>query len=143
VQVVDLQPGFRRLAHYFPADPPQNAPQLSDPFWAEAAQRYSAIRAVPAMNQGPHWEEIAVFAALNRLTTDAVYLARSDEAAKTRLNRATAARLAEGRPEPGTLYVLRDAESLALARAGLRPGRDALRHLDGVHVLAPGWYETR
>jgi hypothetical protein len=143
VQVVDLQPGFRRLTHYFPADPPQNAPVLRDPFWGEAARRYQAIRAVPAMNQGPHWEEIAVFAARNRLTTDAVYLARSDEAAKARLNALTAARLAEGRPEPATLYVLRDAESLALARAGLRPGRDALFHLDGVHVLAPGWYETR
>lgn len=143
VQILDLQPGFRRLAHYFPADPPQNAPELRDPFWAEAARRYEVIRAVPAMNQGPHWEEIAVFAALNRLMTDAVYLARSDEAAKARLNAEIARRLAEGRPERATLYVLRDAESLARARAGLRPDRDALFHLDGVHVLAPGWYETK
>lgn len=142
VQVVDLQPGFRRLAHYFPPDPPQSAPQLLDPFWAEAARRYRVIRAVPAMNQGPHWEEVAVYAARHGLATDAVYLARSDEAAKARLNAETAARLAEGRPEPATLYVLRDAASLAHAQAGLQPGRDALLHLDGLHVLAPGWYVT-
>ncbi|MCU0886539.1 MAG: DUF6311 domain-containing protein [Rubritepida sp.] len=143
VQVADLGPGFRRLAHYFPAEPPQNAPQLRDPFWAEAATRYRVIRAVPAMNQGPHWEEVAVFAARHGLSTDAVYLARSDEAAKARLRAEVAARLAEGRPEPATLYVLRDAESLARAQAGLRPGRDALRRLDGVHVLVPDWYVTR
>lgn len=143
VQVLDLQPGYQRLAHFFPAVAPQNAPQLLDPFWQEAAQRYGAIRAVPAANQAEHWEPVAVFAARNRMVTDAVYLARSDDAVKARLNARTLALLAEGRPEPGTLYVLRDAESLAAARAGLRPGRDALFFLDGVHVLAPGWLDTR
>lgn len=143
VQVVDLQPGFRRLSSYFPPVAPQMAPQLQHPFWAAAAPQYSAIRAVPALNQGPYWEPISVFAARNRMTTDAVYLARSDEAAKARLRTDILARLAEGRPEPGTLYVLRDAESLAAARAGQRMGRDALFFLDGLHVLAPDWGGTR
>ncbi len=143
VQVLDLQPGFRRVASYFPPDAPQMAVQLQHPFWTAAAPHYGAIRAVPAANQGPYWEPIAVFAAQNRMTTDAVYLARSDEAAKARLRAEVLARLAEGRPEPGTLYVLRDAESLAAARAGQRAGRDALFFLDGLHVLAPDWSVTR
>jgi len=143
VQVVDLQPGFRRLAHYFPPEAPQNAPQLTDPFWAEAAGRYSAIRAVPAMNQGPYWEQIAVWAAQNRLTTDAVYLARSDHGAMRRLREEIAARLTQGRPEPGTLYVLRDAQSRAQAQAGFREGRDGWFHVDGLYVLAPDWRVTR
>lgn len=143
VQVVDLQPGFRRLASYFPPDAPQMAAQLQHPFWLAAAGEYTAIRAVPAANQGPYWEPIAVFAAQRRMVTDAVYLARSDEAAKARLRADIMARLAEGRPEPGTLYVLRDAESLAAARAGQRAGRDALFFLDGIHVLAPDWGDTR
>jgi hypothetical protein len=143
VQVVDLQPGFRRLAQYFPTEAPQNAPQLTDPFWAEAAGRYSAIRAVPAMNQGPYWEQIAVWAAQNRLTTDAVYLARSDDAAKQRLQEDIAARLAQGRPEPGTLYVLRDAQAQAQARAGFREGRDGWFVVDGLQVLAPDWRVTK
>lgn len=143
VQVVDLQPGFRRLASYFPPVAPQMAPQLLHPFWAAAAPHYTAIRAVPAQNQGAYWEQVAVFAARNRMTTDAVYLARSDEATKARLRHEILARLAAGRPEPGTLYVLRDAESLAQARAGQRAGRDALFFLDGLHVLAPDWSITR
>jgi len=140
VQAVDLRPGFARLAHFFPATPAEVPLRLSDPFWAEAATRYTAIRAVPAANQGLAWEEIAVFAARHRMATDAIYLARSDAGRVAALRAETAARLAEGRPEPGVLYVLRDAESLALAQAGLRPGRDRLLEANGLHILAPDWW---
>jgi len=140
VQAADLRPGFARLAHFFPATPAEVPLRLSDPFWAEAATRYRAIRAVPAANQGTAWEEIAVFAARHRMATDAVYLARSDAGRVAALRAEMAARLAEGRHEPGVLYVLRDAESLALAQAGLRPGRDRLLEANGLHILAPDWW---
>ncbi len=139
VQAADLRPGLARLAHFFPPTAAEVPLRLADPFWAEAATRYRAIRAVPAANQGVAWEEIAVFAASHRMATDAIYLARSDAGRVAALRAEVAARLAEGRPEPGVLYVLRDAESLALARAGLRPGRDRLVEADGLHVLAPDW----
>lgn len=139
VQAADLRPGIARLAQFFPPTPTELALRLTDPFWAEAATRYRAIRAVPAANQGPAWEEIAVFAARHRMATDAIYLARSDAGRVAALRADVAARLGEGRPEPGVLYVLRDAESLALARAGLRPGRDRLIEVNGLHVLAPDW----
>lgn len=139
VQAADLRPGFARLAHFFPPTVAEVPLRLADPFWAEAAARYRAIRAVPAANQGASWEEIAVFAARHRMATDAIYLARSDAGRVEALRRDIAARLAEGRPEPGVLYVLRDAESLAQAEAGLRPGRDVIRRADGLVVLAPDW----
>ena len=139
VQAADLRPGMARMAHFFPPTPAELPLRLADPFWAEAAQRYRAIRAVPAANQGSHWEEIAVFTARNRMATDAIYLARADAGAVAALRAAIAARLTEGRPEPGTLYVLRDAESLRQAEAGLRPGRDVIHRADGLVVLAPDW----
>jgi hypothetical protein len=116
--------------------------RLHDPVWAEIATRYQAIRAVPAANQGPGWEEIAVFAARHRMATDAIYLARSDAGRVSALRAEIAVRLAEGRPEPGVVYVLRDAESLALARAGLRPGRDRIVEANGLTLLAPDWPVT-
>ncbi len=139
VQAADLRPGVARLVAFFPPTPAELPLRLSDPFWAEAAKRYVAIRAVPAANQGPAWEEIAVFAARNRMATDAIYLARSDGRRVAALRAEITLRLAEGRPEPGVLYVLRDASSLALAEAGLRPGRDRIFEVNGLHVLAPDW----
>jgi hypothetical protein len=142
VQAADLRPGIARLAGFFPATAAQLPPRLADPFWVAAARCYTAIRAVPAANRGSAWEEIAVFAARHGMATDAIYLARSDAAAVAALQREIAARLAEGRPEPGVLYVLRDAKSLALAEAGLRPGRDSIIEADGLQVLAPDWRVT-
>lgn len=139
VQAADLRPGLARLAQFFPPTPAELPLRLADPFWAAAAAHYTAIRAVPAANQGPGWEEIAVFAARHRLATDAIYLARSDGRRVAALRAEVASRLAEGRPEPGVMYVLRDAESLALARAGLRPGRDRIIEANGLQVLAPDW----
>ena len=77
------------------------------------------------------------------MATDAVYLARMDPVALERLQQAMARRLAEGRHEPGTLYVLRDAPSLALARAAMDPARDMLAVIEGMQVLAPGWWVGR
>jgi hypothetical protein len=47
--------------------------------------------------------------------------------------------LASGAYEPATLYVLRDADTLALARASRNPARDAILHVDDYWLLAPGW----
>ena len=44
-----------------------------------------------------------------------------------------------GAYEPWTLYVLRDAESLPLARASHDPSRDLILQADGHWLLAPGW----
>ncbi len=139
VQFADMQPGFARLHGYFPPAPAVAPLRLKDPFWAEAAQRYSRVRLTPTGMQARHWEEIAVYAATLGLTTDAVYLARLDPARVDALNAATLARLAEGRHEPGSFYALGSAETLDAARRGLVPGRDLLASFDGIWVLAPGW----
>lgn len=113
--------------------------RLFDPFWPEAARVYRQVRAVPAANIGAGWQSIAQFAMLAGMPTDSVYLARVDGAALDALRARTAEILASGAYEPGTLYILRDADSLARARASHDRARDALLHVDGYWVLAPGW----
>ena len=140
VQFADLQPGFARLDRFFPAGPAEAPLRLSDPFWAEAARHYRRVRVVPNGNQAPNWEEVAVYAATTGLETDGVYLARIDPARVAALNAETAARLAEGRHEPATLYALGDEAALARARRGMDPSRDFLMQFDRVTVLAPGWW---
>ncbi|GAA0582832.1 hypothetical protein GCM10009416_21550 [Craurococcus roseus] len=140
VQFADLQPGFARLRHFFPAGPAEAPLRLSDPFWAEAARHYRRVRVVPNGNQAPNWEEVAVYAATMGLETDGVYLARIDPARVAALNAETAARLAEGRYEPATLYALGDEAALVRARQGMDPSRDFLMQFDRVTVLAPDWW---
>jgi hypothetical protein len=139
VQFADMQPGFARLARYFPAGPAVAPLRLADPFWAEAARHYDRVRLAPTGMQARHWEEIAVYAATLGLATDAVYLARLDPAKVEALNAGTLACLAEGRHEPGSLYALGSEATLAAARRGADPARDLIAQYDGVWVLAPGW----
>ena len=143
VQFADMQPGFARLERYFPTGPAVAPLRLQDPFWRQAAERYERVRLTPTGMQARHWEEIAVYAATLGLTTDAVYLARLDPARVAALNAETAARLAEGRHEPGSFYALGSEETLAAARAGMDPARDLLARFDGIWVLAPGWHQPR
>ena len=139
VQFLDMQPGFARLARYFPAGPAVAPLRLSDPFWLQASDHYTRIRLAPTGMQARHWEEVAVLAATRGLSTDAVYLARLDPERVAALNAATLARLREGRHEPGSLYVLGDTMMLEAARAGLDPARDMVAQFNAVWVLAPGW----
>jgi hypothetical protein len=143
LQAVDLRPGFARLHHAFTPQPPTLPLRLADPFWTEAARRYGVVRVVPTGMQAPNWEEVAVYAATLGLQTDAVYLARLDPRAVDAVNRAVEQRLRSGEHEPHTFYVLGDAASQALARAGMEEGRDRLERFDGRWVLAPDWQAQR
>lgn len=139
LQAADLRPGFARLHDYFLPQPPTVPLRLADPFWAQAARRYAFVRVVPTGMQAQNWEEVAVYAATLGLQTDAVYLARLDPRAVDAVNARVAQHLERGEHDPRTFYVLGDAASLALARAGMDPARDLLERFDGRWVLAPGW----
>ncbi|TCZ58727.1 DUF6311 domain-containing protein [Roseicella aquatilis] len=143
VQVVDLAPGLGRIRAGLAGAPVKVPQELSAPFWAEAAARYGRLRAVPGGNLGEGWERLAPYAALNRLPTDAIYMARVDTGATAALRAKVAGILASGAYEPGTFYVLRDAASLELARGSAVPGRDLIRQVDEFWVLAPGWCAGR
>ncbi|WP_207538411.1 DUF6311 domain-containing protein [Sabulicella rubraurantiaca] len=134
VQAVDLRPGIARLGGFFPPTEARLPLRLSNPFWAEATRNAHAIRAVPAANLGPFWEEVAVLAARHGLATDAAYLARADAGVAARLAETVLDRLRRGDPEPGVIYVLRDEAALEAAREGMAA---SLRRVDGLWVVPP------
>jgi len=140
LQVIDLRPGAAFLRDLMAQAQARGIRPTDDAFWALAARRYERVRAVPAGNLGENWERLAVIAARHGMATDAIYLARADEAAVRALQDRVLHALARGRHEPGTLYMLRDAVSLDLARQGMDPTRDLLAQIDGMDVLAPGWF---
>ena len=140
LQVVDLGPGRAFLHGLMVEAQGRGIRPTDDAFWGEAARRYDRIRAVPAGNLGENWERLAVIAARHGMATDAIYLARADEAVARALQDRVLRALGRGSYEPGTLYMLRDAVALELARQGMDPTRDLLAVVDGMDVLAPGWF---
>lgn len=140
LQLADVQGGLARYRGLVADAPRTPVERLADPFWEEAARHYERIRAVPAGNFGANWEEIARFAALHGLATDAIYHSRIDRMALRRLRMSVIAELDAGRWEPGTLYVLRDEATVAIVAARFDPARDLLRRIDGLMVFAPGWH---
>lgn len=142
VQVIDLRPGMDFLRQLMAEAQARGTRPTDEPFWAEAARRYGRLRAVPAANLGENWERAAVIAARHALATDAIYLARADAAVARTLQERMLRQLAAGRHEVGTLYLLRDANALEMARLGMDPTRDLLTRVDDMDILAPGWFSN-
>lgn len=139
VQLVDLLPSIRHYESLVIKQPRIQPERLPDPFWDEIGKAYTRIRAVPAADRGLHWESTARFAIRHGMTTDAVYLARIDPGAIAALREKIAAQLFSGRHEPGTVYVLRDRDTLKRADFGRDRERDPMLLIDGLVVLLPGW----
>ena len=141
VQLADLLPSIRHYESLVIKQPRIQPERLPDPFWDEFGAHYRRVRAVPAADRGLHWESTARFAIRHGMTTDAVYLARIDPAKIAELRRTIAAQLFTGAHEPGTLYVLRDRDTLIRADFGRDRARDPILLIDGLVVFAPGWGE--
>lgn len=138
LQLADLRPGLVDLRHELVRRAQvDDAPQLRGPFWQAAGQRYKRLRLVPTRVLAPGWEVLARYALDHRLPTDAVQVARANWKLFNRVRSEQLARLAEGRPEEDTLYVLDPSEVEVATRAAR--AQDAVFQLDGWNVLAPGW----
>ncbi|WP_109124699.1 DUF6311 domain-containing protein [Dyella sp. C11] len=138
LQLLDLGPGLVRwrqqIVQRTQAD---EASALRGPFWDAAGERYKRLRLVPTRVLAPNWEVLARYALKHRMPTDAVQVARANWKVFNRVHDEQLKRLAEGRPEEDTLYVL-DADSVEVATRAAR-AQDAVFQLDGWTVLAPGW----
>ncbi|HEY0468169.1 MAG TPA: hypothetical protein VGC79_28415, partial [Polyangiaceae bacterium] len=111
---------------------------LQSPFWAQVPGMYRALLTVPVRSMGPHWEDLAYFAAMHEMSTDAVYLARIDLAKRDAATRRGLQSLRSGKYQPGAVYVVDRAYESA-ARRGARAERDLVAWVDGFLVVAPDW----
>ncbi|GLQ53709.1 DUF6311 domain-containing protein [Devosia nitrariae] len=130
LQVFDMAPGIaatRERATMIAA-----APQPISPLWAELAQHYQRVRAIPVQHPGLSWHYASRVAARYGMATDSVYLARVPPLAEAQ-QRAEEA-LSTGAFDPGAVYILDDAARTAAA-AQARPG-DLMTVIDGRHIFA-------
>jgi hypothetical protein len=87
---------------------------------------------------GPHWDDLAYFAGMHDMSTNATYLARIDITKRNAASNRAIHDVRSGTYEPGALYVV-DRSYEKAARHGARAERDLVAWIDGFLVVAPDW----
>ena len=111
---------------------------LQSPFWTQVPDVYQALRTVPVRSMGPHWDDLAYFAGMHDMSTNAIYLARIDITKRNAASSRAIHDVRSGTYEPGALYVV-DRGYEKAARHGARPERDLVAWIDGFLIVAPDW----
>jgi hypothetical protein len=111
---------------------------LQDPFWEKASKYYAKVRWIPSEFCSPQWFQLASYAVLFGLQTDAVYLARVNKNSLYRSSKEEKDRLREGRYEEDSLYFFSD-KAFQEVLLHYDESVDAVFQIDGFNVLAPGW----
>jgi hypothetical protein len=92
---------------------------------------------LPAGNQVQKWEQVADFALHQRLPTDAVYLARPDDAGYATYMGGIDGTIAQHQLATNALYFLD--EQFAAKVAAHMADDDAMFRIGDFYVFAPGW----
>jgi hypothetical protein len=79
---------------------------LSDPLWKEFAADYKHLVVIPPLNNDPNWIDFALFANSFKLTTNAAYVSRTNEAHIFQLAGELQGLLERRKFDADTLYVL-------------------------------------
>lgn len=140
-QLVDTSAGWERTRTIFGTFSMRPyIESLTGEFWDRAAQRYRNVRALPLEIHPMGWERMARFAVEHRMQTDVVYLARINatraEARQVELSKY----VARGCYPRDSLFLVQPS-ALADVRKSLDASRDLLTEVDGLLVLAPGWFD--
>jgi len=84
VQAADSSAGWRAYGETLALRGQSWPTGLVSPFWKCAGQRYRAVRLVVPRNRLPAYRDLGAWALAHGMTTDVVYLARSDPAVSRR-----------------------------------------------------------
>ncbi len=112
--------------------------KMVDPFWSEAATKYSKVRWLLPGNHTSSWLPVASYAGTHGLATDAVYLARVSLAAVEHAQQKARDVLLTGKFEADSLYFLEDG-LLPQAAINLNIHNHLVAQIDGFTIIAPGW----
>lgn len=139
IQIVDSRPGWSGIRNNSMTIPSTAwATPLINPFWSEAASRYTKVRWIQPAFETPNWKVFSAYASTHRMATDAVYLARISDVALENAKQSAFEVLNSGKYESDVLYVLDD-KSFRKAAMNIDSATDLLAHIDGFNVIAPGW----
>lgn len=142
LQIVDTSAGWRAYAATFAQRGSTWPTSLRSPFWAEAKDRYKAIRLAVPRNHVPYYRDLNAWALANGMRSDIIYLARYDTGALERLTRLRAEQMRRGTLPRDTLWVV-DAMSAEQAEALKRRPGDFVGTIDMIPVFAPDFKRSR
>lgn len=138
-QILDTYAGWKTIREKMMIPPSTAWPSsLTDTFWTDAAQRYKKVVHIPAQNHPPKWKDIAYYAGTNDLSTNAVYLARTDNKTTEDINKKYRDMLQKGHLDKDTLYVL-DEKFFKFALVSANTSTDLFTIVNGMNIIAPGW----
>lgn len=140
VQVIDTSAGWRPIhATLSVRSSDRWATELTSDFWSQAANIYQNIYTYPTENIGENWKKIAQFAGKNRLTTNAVYLARVDPNLGEIQESEFLSNIDKGQFNSDTLYIFSEEIFNSLVGTSMSSDSHLLSEIDGLFVFAPNW----
>ena len=138
IQIVDTSAGWRHIRKSLTFSSSTQETPLMNPVWSAFGAHYQNLVRFPVHNQGNDWQYFANYAAIHKMGTNSVFLARLDEAKLTASDQKINVQLRSGPLDRKSLYVL-DLWKTNPEPILFDPTVDALLKLDGFTVLAPGW----
>jgi hypothetical protein len=138
IQIVDTSAGWRHIRKALNISSSIQETPLKNPAWNEIGSQYQNLVRFPVHNQGNDWQYFANYAAINKMGTNSVFLARLDESRLIASDQKINLQLRSGPLDKNSLYVL-DLWKTNPEPILFDPTVDALLKLDGFTVLAPGW----
>lgn len=139
IQIADTSKGWLNIRAKLMVRPSSAwETKMTDPFWNEAATKYTKVRLLKSENQSNWWQEVANYAGTHALATDAVYLARIGTHEQQFLQKKSRNALFHGIFDSDSLYILDDSDLHQVALS-LDFESDLLAKVDGLNVIAPGW----
>lgn len=138
IQIVDTSAGWRHIRKALNISSSAQETPLKNPAWNELSSYYQNLVRSPVHNQGNDWQYFANYAAINKMGTNSVFLARLDESKLIESSQKINLQLRAGPLDKNSLYVL-DLWRTNPEAILFDPTADVLLKLDGFTVLAPGW----
>lgn len=114
------------------------SPSIQDhTFWNCIAKNYKKIIIAPPRYSSKDWIAFSVFAAENKMSTNAVYLARTDQDKLAESTHRVMDSLYDGKYDEDSVYIIEN-QALPVALSGLAHNAKLL-NVDGYNVLLPNW----
>lgn len=138
-QIADISAGwgFRNPTQLLARPSSEWTSPMQGAFWDSAGKRYGQVRWVLTQNSSTRWRDVAYYALLHGMKTDAVYLARISQTGLQLGIETGRDSLYSGDYDGDTLYLL-DEPSARTALSRLKD-TDLMAVIDGFAVIAPGW----
>jgi len=137
LQIYDTYPGWSSLRSRFDIVGSHYPTSIDDQRLAAVASHYRTVRMLPATNQAPNWKQVAYFALLNHLPSDATYLARPNDGGYAAYMSGIDATIAQHALASDSLYFLDHYYGWKVA--GHLTADDAMFKVGDFYVFAPGW----